>query len=274
MSKKYQPERTDLLINTDWGTPRDGLSKEEAKDRKMLLFQGRWVSREEKRQLQDERNAYASIRVIGYLFIFISVLVFINIRFIVEGGIIPVAFAVMYALITAVTGAGLIRYTRFARYLAILIFLSFFILPFTVLFENEKGAPLLFITGIAGLYYLLRNTARKILWPSVSTSPVQRKFSSAFRKIIYGIVLLTGLLAGYFIYDVAQARRMTADACGHAVVGLPVEKYLSKFSKEDYKIIWMSESILIVPKRGMGRNHCKVSHDGRIITGAKHGFID
>ena len=262
------------MINREWGIPRDGLSAEEAKDRKMLLFQGRWVTQEEKKQLQDERNAYASIRVMGYLLVFISVPIFINIRLIAEGGIIQVAFAVIYAFAAAVTGAGLIRYARFARYLTILIFLSFFILPFTVLFENEKGAPLLLIMGIAGLYYLLRNTARKILWPSAGTRPVQRKFRSAFRKIIYGIVLLTGLLAGYFIYDFAQARRMTADACSRAAAGLPVEKYLSKFSKEDYKIIRRSESILIVPKRGMGRNYCTVAHDGRIITGAKPGFVD
>lgn len=274
MLKRYQPERTDLLINTDWGIPRDGLQAQEAKSRKMLLFQDRWVTKEEKKQLQNERNAYASIRVIGYLLLFICVPVLINIRLIAADGITTVAFAVIYAFISFVTGSGLIRYARWARYPAILIFLSFFILPFMPLFESEKGAPLLFILGTAGLYYLLRNTARKIFWPSAGTRPTQRKFSSVFRKILYGMVLLAGLLVGYFMYDGAQARRMAADACGHAEAGQPVEEYLLKLSKEDYRIIRRSEAILIVPKRGMGRNNCAVTHDGRIITGAKTGFMD
>ena len=274
MLKKYQPERTDLLINTDWGIPRDGLSTGEAQDRKMLLFQSRWVTREEKKQLQDERNAYASIRVMGYLLIFTCVPVFINIRLIAEGGIIQVAFAVIYAFAAAVTGAGLIRYARFARYLTILIFLSFFILPFTGFFENEKGAPLLFIMGIAGLYYLLRNTARKILWPGTGLKSDDKKISPVVRQIIYGIVLVIGLTAGYFIFDLIQARQMTVAACSRAAVGLPLEEFLSKFSGEDYKIIRGSDNILIVPKRGLGRNYCTVMHDGRIITGAKTGFAD
>lgn len=274
MLKKYQPERTDLLINTDWGIPRDGLSTEEAQERKMLLFQSRWVTREEKKQLQDERNAYASIRVMGYLLIFTCVPVFINIKLIAEGGIIQVAFAVIYAFAAAMTGAGLIRYARFARYLTILIFLSFFILPFTVLFENEKGAPLLFIMGIAGLYYLLRNTARKILWPGTGLKSDDKKISPVVRQIIYGIVLVIGLTAGYFIFDLIQARQMTVAACSRAAAGLPLEEFLSKFSGEDYKIIRGSDNILIVPKRGLGRNYCTVMHDGRVITGAKTGFAD
>ena len=274
MLKKYQPERTDLLINTDWGIPRDGLTEEEARNKKLRLFQDRWVTKEEKKQLQDERNAYASIRVIGFALLFVCVPVLINIRSVAEGGIATVAFAVIYAFAAVLTGAGLIRHARFARYPAILLFMSCFVLPFMPLFESEKGAPLLFILGMAGLYYLLRNTARKILWLSAGKRPAQRKFSSAFRKIIYGMVLLTGLLGGYFICDWAQARRMAADACAYATAGLAVEEYLLKFSKEDYRIIRESESILIVPKRGMGRNYCTVAHDGGTITGAKTGFMD
>jgi hypothetical protein len=271
---KYQPGRPDLLINTDWGIPCDGLTTGEAQSRGMLLFHNRWVTKEEKKQLQDERNAYASIRVIGYLLLFICVPVLINIRSIAEGGITHVAFAVFYAFAASVTGSGLIRYARYARYPTILIFLSFFVLPFTPLLEDEKGAPLLFILGMAGLYYFLRKTARKILWLPVGPKPDQQKDRPVGRKIIYGIAIVVGLWAGYFIYDWTQASQMSADVCHRAAPGMPLEEFLSKFSEGDYKIIRRPESVMIVPKRGMGRNHCMVIHDGRIIAGAKPGFMD
>jgi len=274
MLKKYQPGRPDLLINTDWGIPRDGLTKEEAKSKTLLLFHDRWVTREEKKQLKDEQSAYVSIRIIGYLLIFICVPVLINIRSIAEGGISAVALAVLYAFAASVTGSGLIRYARYARYPAILIFLSFFILPFMPLFESEKGAPLLFLFGLIGFYYLLRRTARKIFWPQTEAKPDHQRIRLVVRKIILGIVLLIGVLAGYFIYDLTQAKQLAADACQLATPGISLESFLSKFPEADYKIIRNSEYVMIVPKRGLGRNHCMVAHDGRIITGAKAGFMD
>ncbi len=272
--KQYQPGREDLLINTGWGIPLDGLTKEEARDKNLLLFQKRWVTKEEKKQLKDEKSAYVSIRIIGYLLLFICVPVLINIRSIAAGGISAVAFAVLYAFAASITGSGLIRYARFARWPAILIFLSFFILPFLPFFEDEKGAPLLFILGAAGLYYLLRKTSRRILWPASGAGPVSRKVSPAVRSVVYAGVLLIGLAAGYFIYNLSQARQMAADACRLATPGMPIEEFLLKVPATDYKIIRSSESVLIVPKRGMGRNHCTVAHDGRIVTGAKAGFND
>lgn len=56
MLKKYQPDRPDILINTDWGIPSDHLSSEAAKSRRLKLFHGRWVTTAEKNQLQDEPN--------------------------------------------------------------------------------------------------------------------------------------------------------------------------------------------------------------------------
>ncbi len=274
MLKKYQPERTDLLINTDWGIPRDGLSSGEAQEKKLLLFQGRWVTKEEKKQLKDERNAYASIRVIGYLLIFISVPVFVNVRLIAEGGITSVALAATYAFAAAVAGSGLIRYARYARYPAILIFLSFLILPFTPLMESEKGAPLLFIMGMASLYYFLRKTARKIFWPQTGGKSTDKNIGPVVRKIFYAISLFVGLSAGYFVYDMSQAKRMAKDACHLAKQGMLLGDYLRIFSENDYKIMHSADHIWVVPKRGMGRNHCTVQHNGRIITGAKAGYID
>ncbi|MRR18010.1 MAG: hypothetical protein EG826_16300 [Deltaproteobacteria bacterium] len=274
MLKKYQPERMDLLINTDWGIPLDGLTKEEARGKGLLLFQKRWVTKEERKRLKDEQGAYVSIRIIGFLLIFICVPVLINIRAIAAGGIPDVACAVVYAFVASVTGSGLIRYARFARWPAILIFLSFFILPFLPLFESEKGAPFLFILGAAGLYYLLRKTARKILWPQSGATTARRKLKSSVRLIIYGVVLLIGLAAGYFVYDQHQARQTAARACAEAKPGMPLADYLSKFSEADYKVIRKPDVIIIVPKEGLGRNHCIVAHDGRKITQAKTGFAD
>jgi uncharacterized protein YneF (UPF0154 family) len=272
--KKYQPERTDLLINTDWGIPRDQLSAAEAQAKNLLLFHERWATKEEKKQLKDEQGAYVSIRVLGYLLLFVCVPVLINIRLIAEAGITAVAFSVLYALTSTVTGSGLIRYARYARYVAVVIFLSFFILPFLPLFESEKGAPLLFILGALGLYYLLRKTARQILWPQTGAKPAHQKIRPVVRRILYVIVLLAGLSAGYFIYDLSSAKQMAADACRLATAGMPVEAFLLKFHEADYKIIRGSETITIVPKRGRGRNACIVVHDGRNIMAAKTGFTD
>lgn len=274
MLKKYQPERTDFLINTNWGIPRDGLSTGEAQKKKLLLFQGRWVTKEEKKQLKDERNAYASIRVIGYLLIFISVPVFVNIRLIAEGGITSVTLAVTYAFAAAVTGSGLIRYARYARYPAILIFLSFFVLPFMPLFEDEKGTPLLFIMGMAGLYYFLRKTARKIFWLGTGAGPAHQKIWSAVRKTVYTLALLAGISVGYYVYDMMKAQQMAADACRLAKQGMPLGDYLKIFPENDYKIIRGADHIWVVPKRGFGRNNCTVTHDGRTISGARADYVD
>ncbi|MCK7510247.1 MAG: hypothetical protein MZV70_43520 [Desulfobacterales bacterium] len=93
--------------------------------------------------------------------------------------------------------------------------------------------------------------------------------------MIYGIVLLIGLAAGYFIHDLRQARQLTAEACRRAAPGTPLEDFCQNFPKQDYKIIRNSEYILIVPKEvWAGITARGVEHDGRIITGAKTGFMD
>lgn len=44
-----------------------------------------------------------------------------------------------------------------------------------LLYKSEKSAPLLFIPGWIGLYYLLRRTARRILRPQTGSKPVWYK---------------------------------------------------------------------------------------------------
>ncbi|HLZ19886.1 MAG TPA: hypothetical protein VKO67_09745 [Smithellaceae bacterium] len=274
MIKKYQPGRPDLLINTDWGVPRDVLSEQDAQHKGLRLFHGRWMTKTEKKQLEDERGAYVSIRILGCILLLIAVPVLLNIRLIAEGGVLAVALAIFYALFAAVTGFGLIRFARYARYPAVGIFLSFFILPFVPFMESEKGAPLLFVLGAAGLYYLLRKTARQIFWPASKGRPDTRKIKPRVRYILYGGVLIAGFSAGYFIYDLSQAKHLAASACREAKQGMSPGDYMSRFSASDYRIIQSADHITVVPKRGFGRNHCIVIHDGQKITGSQTGFAD
>lgn len=275
MLKKYQPGRIDLLINTDWGIPSDQLSEEEAKKRGMKLFHDRWVIKEEKKQLREEYNTYHSIIIIGYLLIVLTLLIFINIGEISKNGITSTSFAVIYGFVMMAAGTGLIRFHLFARTIAILVFLSFLVLPFTPLLSDDKGSPLIVILGFIGLYYLLRRTARKIFAPLSNENADKTKDKGSFiRKAVYAVLLFLALFVIYTIYDLSQAKRMAADACIRAVPGMTLEDFLLSFPEQDYKIIRRTEHIMIVPKRGLGRNHCGVAHDGQRITASKTGFND
>lgn len=272
--KKYQPGRPDLLINTDWGVPKDALSAKDAQDKGLRLFSGRWVTKAEKKQLEDERGAYVSIRILGCILLLVAVPVLLNIRVIAESGVWAALLAIVYALLAVVTGFGLIRFERYACYPAVGIFLSFFILPFMPLMESEKGAPLTFILGAAGLYYLLRKTARQIFWPTLKRRPGAGKIKPSVRYILYGVVLVAGLAAGYVVYDLNAAKHLAAGACREAKPGMLLGDYLAMFPASDYRIIQSADRIVVVPKRGLGRNSCTVTHDGRKITGAETGFAD
>ncbi|MEW6672969.1 MAG: hypothetical protein AB1427_14785 [Thermodesulfobacteriota bacterium] len=275
MLKKYQPGRTDLLINTDWGIARDELTKEEAQSRNMRLFHGRWVTAAEKKRLKDEHHAYRSIRIMGALLILFALYIIIQIGSISRGGILFTFLAVIYALVALLGGIGLVQYKRVARIIAAAVFLSCFVLPLTQLFGDEKGAPFLIVMGVIGLYYILRRTARKILSPPAGPIPDGKKSKrSVFGKGISLIILLAVFFAGYAVYEMSRAERMAEDACKLATPGTPLEDFLLKFSEMDYRIIRNAEYVVIVPKKGMGRNHCTITHDGLKITGAKAGYAD
>ena len=272
--KKFQPERPDFLINTDWGIPKEQLSSEAAKSRGMKLFHKRWVIKEEKNRLREEYSTYHSIRNIGYLLIVLSFVVFISIADILKGGILSSFFTILYGLVMLTGGIGLIKYRRFARNIAVFVFLSFLFLPFTPLLSDDKGSPLIIILGLIGLYYLLRRTARKIFAPfSKEHTDNTKHKSSVVHKAIY-VLLFFSIFVIYTIYDMSQAERMAADVCNRAVKGMLLEDFLSAFSEKDYKIIKRPDYTIIVPKKGMGRNHCTVSHDGQKIIGSKTGFTD
>jgi hypothetical protein len=177
MLKKYQPERQDLLINTDWGIPSEQLSSNAAKGSGLKLFHGRWVTKAEKKQLCDEAHTYHSIRIIGYLLVFsaivIGYLLVVQTLFILNNfgtnspkNIIGASVMALYGFFMLMAGPGLIKFRRRARNIAVLVFASFIFLPFIPLLEDEKGAPSLIVFGLVGLNYLLKKTTRKILAPS------------------------------------------------------------------------------------------------------------
>jgi len=56
--------------------------------------------------------------------------------------------------------------------------------------------------------------------------------------------------------------------------GTSVEDFLANVPPEHYRIIKADDRVIIVPRAGMGRHACIVSHDGGKITGSKTGFED
>jgi len=127
--KKYQPDRTDFLINTEWGIPGGNLSKKEAQSTGKKLFQKRWVTREEKRRLQEEHAAYSSIRSTGILLIIGSGLLLINLFFLLKSSVsakmIWAFFELVYAVALLAAGIGLFRFVCWGRNIALFIFLIF-----------------------------------------------------------------------------------------------------------------------------------------------------
>jgi len=147
--KAYQPHRKDLLINTEWGIPRERLSNEEARLRNMRLFRGRWVTHEERKRLKVEYHAYRAIRGVAYLLIYgVPVLLLLATAAIIPCALrFPAILAmslVAVAVASIASGIGLLRYRRWARIVATLVLVLF-------------G-----FVGAVGLFFLYRKTARQI----------------------------------------------------------------------------------------------------------------
>lgn len=93
-------------------------------------------------------------------------------------------------------------------------------------------------------------------------------------RAIQALLLLLVIAVAHTIYETRQANQMAVSACLRAVWGMKLEDYLKGFSPKEYSIARGSGYVLVVPKRGQGRNHCKVEHDGVKIGKATAGFID
>lgn len=162
--KKYQPSRTDILWNTDWGIAKSELSSEEASARGLRSYQGRWVTPEEKRTLKDQYAAYRALRVIAGIIAF-NALVFI-IPLVILASKHRIANARAFACVIgsalfALVAVGLWRFERWARYAAIVLICLWAIVTAG---NTSSGTPALggLLMLILCLYYLCRGTAGTI----------------------------------------------------------------------------------------------------------------
>jgi hypothetical protein len=161
--KAYQPQRTDLLINTAWGLPLDRMAESEAQARGLTLLQGRWVSPKERQQLKDEAGAYRSLRALACLLLVIAFLsIFWTIGAVKNAGL-PGLLVIIPGAASLAGGIGLLRYASWGRNVAAVLFGLMLIVPFIPAGSDDKGGPLLLVTGGLCLYYLFRKTAGRIL---------------------------------------------------------------------------------------------------------------
>lgn len=129
--KPYQPDRKEFLINTEWGLPKDAVRKDEAKSRGLVTFKGRWVTKEERKRLNDEYRAYYSIRQVAWLHICISILILaLAILYIpaVKKGLYDVELlyiGFIVGLAGLPCGIGLLKYRRWARNLSFVLLIPF-----------------------------------------------------------------------------------------------------------------------------------------------------
>lgn len=163
--KKYQPGRTDFLINTDWGIHRNGMSEKKAKSKNMTLFCDRWVTKQEKKQLRNEYHSYLTVRILGCVLISFSMPIFLSIGEILKVGMLSAFFTILYGVVLAAAGIGLFRFAKYAHKLTILIFSTFFVLPFLPPMNEGAGAFFLIVFGVIGLYFVFNTSTRKIFTP-------------------------------------------------------------------------------------------------------------
>lgn len=195
--KVYQPERKDLLINTEWGIPNEQLSKEEAKSRNLVFFQGRWVTSEEKKRLKREHLAYRWILNISGLFIiFVPLIVLLYSLTLLPAligrewtSLMPLIIPVLVCALSIRIGFGLRQYKRWARTVVMLFSLVVWILilghvlgSFKVGSFDELSLPEVvgilmvaaiwfLLVGAVPFYYLYNRTAQKIFHPPNEQQP-------------------------------------------------------------------------------------------------------
>ena len=145
--KRFQPDRKDILLNTDWGIPEDGIPKEKAKNQELVLFKKRWVTKEEKKILGKQYIAYIVIRALsGGHIIFIG-------SSIIAAALVPLSNDKKFVLLLSgvfsfVASIGLWHFKQWGRWLA-------------TVFWGTVGL-LSFPTPVVVMYYLHNKTARQI----------------------------------------------------------------------------------------------------------------
>lgn len=161
---KYQPDRPDILINTDWGFPEESLSKAEAKQRKLILYKGRWITRAEKRQLKLEKEAYQLI----------SILVVVTALFGFVPGSALGPIQILFIPIGLVLAYGVSNYLSWARSVMSFISVMAVVLGITMITASSQQPidprmQMALVPGVLvgpfALYALWNARARKIFGP-------------------------------------------------------------------------------------------------------------
>ena len=94
-------------------------------------------------------------------------------------------------------------------------------------------------------------------------------------RIVIGLfAALIAVIAVTTAVDMRRARALAVDACSRAATGLLLDDLLPAFPEKDYRKIKGPDQIILVPKKGMGRFNCTISHDGHSVTGSRVDFID
>lgn len=94
-------------------------------------------------------------------------------------------------------------------------------------------------------------------------------------RIVVGLlVALFLIIAGCIALDMRQGKAMAAAACSRAAAGSLLAELLPVFPATGYRVIKGPDKIFLVPRKGMGRFSCTLTHDGRQVTGAEVTFTD
>ena len=162
----FQPDHPQLLINTDWGLDAESVDRAAAKERGLVKWKRRWVSRAKRKQLRREHYAYSAIRSVAALSMFGGFVTACQI--LAEGGIGWRIYAVVAGGMIFVSGVQLLSYRAWARWLLLgTLSVDFSLLVVGVVW----GTTPLFLPGIRLLFlvlfasYFFSSTARVIFGP-------------------------------------------------------------------------------------------------------------
>lgn len=166
--KVYQPTRKDLLINTDWGIPKDKLSKEDTKNQNLVLFKNRWVTEKERKILKKQFDTYSTIRAFCWLLI-IGAVIMAALAFFSTQEFLARVELLIGVVINVFIAIDLFRFKQWARWTFTVIASLNGVIITGIIIHAEKslfGVALIFGFGVVPLtivlYHLHNNTARQI----------------------------------------------------------------------------------------------------------------
>lgn len=219
-TKRYQPDRPDIFINSDWGIPKENLSEERAAELGLTLYHDRWVTKGERELLKRQKRAYVVIKGLSYFMIVVAALIVMPALAITCWGftwgspnwsIIEAAVVLSVCAITPIIAIGLWRLKKWAWRMAKLFFIylpAAYVIPIILMFPpgiTTFWICVYVIVILANGPILLNETAKNIF----GTAHIERKpspfkwYATTYGKlaiispvcvlIIFAIVLILGL---------------------------------------------------------------------------------